>query len=84
MLLSTCSAFWEPVRDSLLPLVVALLSTIVTWVAWRLRSISEAERSISQVVETNYVLLHKLLGRNVLPPSAQDPKKSSSRGTTST
>lgn len=68
--------FWVPVRDSLLPLVVVLLSAIVGWVAVRLRSTSADVRSTWQVTGDNYVLLHQLLGRNVSHPGAQDPKKS--------
>lgn len=84
MLLSTCWPFWEPVRDSLLPVVVALLSTIVGWVGLRLRGISRDVRSTSQEVEQQSEVLRPLLDRSGYPLGALDRRKSSTRGTTST
>lgn len=84
MLLSMCTAFWEPVRDSVLPLVVALQPIIVLWVASRLRSISGVVQSTSLATEATLTVAHTLLGRSASPPVAPDPRKSSTKETTST
>lgn len=84
MLLSTCTSFWEPVRDSLLPAVDVLSLAIVLWAVSRVRSISGDVQWTSQVAERLYVGQHQLLGRKGLPEPVPDPKKSSTKGTTST
>lgn len=84
MLLSTCTAFWEPVRDYVLLVGDALLPIIVLWVASRIRSISKDVRSTSAEVEATLVVAHQLLGRSASAPAAQDPRKSSTKAITST
>lgn len=76
MLLSTCSAFWEPVRDSLLPAAVVLLNATVLWAVSRLRSISADVRSTSQAAEATLTMQHQLLGRSVSDLDAPGLKKS--------
>lgn len=76
MLLSTCTAFWEPVRDSLLPVVDALGLIMLGWVVSRLRSTSKVVQSTSQEVEATLIAAHTLLGRNASPPAAPDRKRS--------
>lgn len=83
-LFATCVPSWQPFLDSLSRAADVLLLAIVGWVVARLRSTSRDAQWISSVTETNYVLLHQLLGRSVSPPVAPGRRKSSMKGTTST
>ena len=84
MLLSTCTAFWEPVRDSLLPPAVVLLNATVLWAVFRLRSISKDVQWTSSAQEATLLMQHQLLGHNGLPAAVPARRKSSTKGTTST
>jgi hypothetical protein len=75
MLLSTCSAFWEPVRDSLLPVAVGLGNATLLWVVLRVRSISQDVRQTSLATDATLTVAHQLLGRSGSPPAAPDPRK---------
>lgn len=82
--LSTCSVSWLPYLDYVLPPVGALLSATALWVAARARSISKDAQSTSSAAVTLSLLPSEPYASSESPPLAPDPRKSSTRATTST
>lgn len=75
MLHFTLLACWQPSPDFTSLVVEGLALTMLGWVARRTRGISRDVQQTSQEVEATLVVAHQLLGRNVSPPDAPDPRK---------
>ena len=67
--------FWQPVLESLLPPVAALLSATALWVASRARSTSVDARSTSQALARLAAGRRQLPALNESAPGARDRRK---------
>lgn len=84
MLLSTCTASLELVLTYVLPPVGVILSAIAALVALRIRSTYEVERSTLEDHERLFAEVLQRPTRSESRPVAQDRRKRSMKGTTST
>jgi hypothetical protein len=82
--LCTSQDYWLRILDSLLPPAAALVSAIALWVASRARSTyKDEQRTLSRLV-TSVQRSSDELGPNESRRAARAPRKSSTKGTTST